>query len=183
MATKLYVGNLSYDATEQQLRDLSSQAGEVSEVAVISDRYTGQSKGFGFVEMVTNEAAQDAIFLGVVLIPPACWWLEYTECVSEGTDMAGISYVLPALFLLFLLVALNRLARRRWPGRTFSQGELLTVFIMLSAGLTLGGPGGMQHLVMALGNVHWYANAGNGWARFHPLLPRWLFPPAEVLRE
>src|SRR5712692_11484873 len=34
-----------------------------------------------------------AVILGVVLIPPACWWLEYTECVSEGTDMAGISYV------------------------------------------------------------------------------------------
>ena len=48
---------------------------------------------------------------------------------------------------------------------------------------TLGGPGGMQHLVMALGNVHWYANAGNGWARFHPLLPHWLFPPAEALRD
>src|SRR5712691_13422001 len=88
-----------------------------------------------------------AILLGVVLIPPACWWLEYTECVSEGTDMAGISYVLPALFLLFVLVALNRLAQRRWPARALSQGELLTVFAMLSAGLTLGGPGGMQHLV------------------------------------
>ena len=124
-----------------------------------------------------------AVALGVILIPPACWWLEYTECVSEGTDMAGISYVLPALFLLFVLVALNRRVRRRWPGRGLSQGELLTVFVMLSAGLTLGGPGGMQHLVMALANVHGHANAGNGWARFQPLLPGWLFPPAEVLRD
>jgi hypothetical protein len=97
--------------------------------------------------------------------------------------MAGISYVLPALFLLFVLVALNRLARRRWPDRVLSQSELLTVFIMLSAGLTLGGPGGMQHLVMAVGNVHWYADAGNGWGRFDPLLPRWLFPSAAVLRD
>ena len=54
-----------------------------------------------------------AVMLGIVLIPPACWWLEYTECVSEGTDMAGISYVLPALFLLFVLAALNR-PLRRW---------------------------------------------------------------------
>src|SRR5712691_11638174 len=93
-----------------------------------------------------------AVLLGIALIPPACWWLEYTECVSEGTDMAGISYVLPALFLLFLLAALNRPLRRWRPAWALSQGELLTVFAMLSAGLTLGGPGGMQHLVMALGN-------------------------------
>ncbi len=61
MATKLYVGNLSYDSTEQQLRDLFSQVGEISSVALISDRTTGQSKGFGFVEMATDEAAQEAI--------------------------------------------------------------------------------------------------------------------------
>jgi RNA recognition motif-containing protein len=61
MAKKLYVGNLPYAVTEEQLRDLFSQAGEISEVAVITDRYTGQSKGFAFVEMATDEAAADAI--------------------------------------------------------------------------------------------------------------------------
>src|SRR5258707_10224473 len=86
-----------------------------------------------------------AVLLGVVLIPPACWWLEYTECVSEGTDMAGISYVLPALFLLFLLVALNRPLRRWRPAWAFSPGELLTGFVMLSPRPTLGGPGGVEH--------------------------------------
>src|SRR5207247_1754169 len=65
----------------------------------------------------------------------------------------------------------------------FSQGELLTVFVLLSAGLTLGGPGGMQHLVMALGNVYWYAESSNRWARFHPLLPGWLFPRPDLLRD
>ena len=63
MAKKLYVGNLSYNATEQQLRDLFSQAGEINDVAVISDKYTGQSKGFGFIEMATDEAADEAIKL------------------------------------------------------------------------------------------------------------------------
>jgi cold-inducible RNA-binding protein len=61
MAKKLYVGNLSYNATEQELRDLFSQVGEINDVAVISDKYTGQSKGFGFVEMATDEAADEAI--------------------------------------------------------------------------------------------------------------------------
>ena len=61
VAKKLYVGNLSYTSTENQLRDLFSQVGEIKEVAVIKDRETGKSKGFGFVEMMTDEAAQEAI--------------------------------------------------------------------------------------------------------------------------
>lgn len=61
MNKKLYVGNLPYSATEDQIRTLFSQAGEIRDVAVITDRETGKSKGFGFVEMATAEAAQEAI--------------------------------------------------------------------------------------------------------------------------
>lgn len=61
MSTKLYVGNLSQDATEQQLRDLFSQAGEISDLVLISDPSTGRAKGFGFVEMSSNDDAQEAI--------------------------------------------------------------------------------------------------------------------------
>jgi RNA recognition motif-containing protein len=61
MSTRLYVGNLSYNSTEQELRDLFSQAGDISDVQVISDKATGQSKGFGFIEMSTEEGAQEAI--------------------------------------------------------------------------------------------------------------------------
>ena len=61
MESKLYVGNLSYNATEEELRDLFSQAGEVKSIALIKDRETGRSKGFAFVEMETSEAAQNAI--------------------------------------------------------------------------------------------------------------------------
>lgn len=61
MAKKLYVGNLAYSTTETAVRELFSQAGEVSEVALITDRDTGRPKGFGFVEMATEEAAQEAI--------------------------------------------------------------------------------------------------------------------------
>jgi RNA recognition motif-containing protein len=58
---KLYVGNLSYSVTEQDLRDLFSQAGEIQDVMLIVDRETRRSKGFGFVEYVTDEDAQKAI--------------------------------------------------------------------------------------------------------------------------
>ena len=61
METKLYVGNLSYSVTEEDLRALFSQAGEIKEVALITDRDTRQSKGFGFVEMTTQADAEKAI--------------------------------------------------------------------------------------------------------------------------
>lgn len=61
METKLYVGNLAYSATEDDLRTLFARAGTVQSVALIKDRETGRSKGFGFVEMSTQEEAQRAI--------------------------------------------------------------------------------------------------------------------------
>ena len=61
METKIYVGNLSYDTTEDDLRTLFAQAGTVASVALIKDRDTGQSKGFAFVEMSNQSEAEKAI--------------------------------------------------------------------------------------------------------------------------
>ena len=61
MAKKLYVGSLSYDTVEATLKDTFGQAGSVTSATVITDRMTGRSKGFGFVEMSTDEEAQKAI--------------------------------------------------------------------------------------------------------------------------
>lgn len=61
MAKKLYVGGVPYDATEQELGNHFSQAGTVISATIISDRGTGRSKGFGFVEMSNDEEAQRAI--------------------------------------------------------------------------------------------------------------------------
>ena len=63
MEAKLYVGNLSYTTSEDELRTLFAQAGTVVSVAVIKDRDTGTSKGFGFVEMTNQVDAQKAITL------------------------------------------------------------------------------------------------------------------------
>ena len=57
----IYVGNLPYSVTEEDLRDLFSEFGEIISCNVISDRYTGQSKGFGFVEMADSTAAEQSI--------------------------------------------------------------------------------------------------------------------------
>jgi len=61
MSKKIYVGNMNYATTEDSLRELFGQFGGVSSVAVIMDRATGRAKGFGFVEMESDEAAQAAI--------------------------------------------------------------------------------------------------------------------------
>lgn len=61
MEVKLYVGNLSYATTEEELRELFAQAGTVASVELIKDRDTNRSKGFGFVAMSTQAEAQDAI--------------------------------------------------------------------------------------------------------------------------
>lgn len=61
MNRRLYVGNLAYSVTGEQLREVFGAHGEVSDAAVISDRATGRSKGFGFVEMATEEGAKLAV--------------------------------------------------------------------------------------------------------------------------
>jgi RNA recognition motif-containing protein len=61
MGNKLYVGSLPYSTTEQQLAELFGQHGTVQSAKVIMDRYSGQSRGFGFVEMASDADAQKAI--------------------------------------------------------------------------------------------------------------------------
>lgn len=60
MAKKLFVGGLSYELTEQEFEEAFAQAGTVESVAIINDRETGRSRGFGFVEMATDEEADAA---------------------------------------------------------------------------------------------------------------------------
>lgn len=58
---KLYVGNLSYEVTVEQLKELFSKAGNITDTVIIPDRATGRSKGFGFVEFATDAEAKKAI--------------------------------------------------------------------------------------------------------------------------
>ena len=61
METKIYVGNLAFSTTEEQLRELFAQAGTVTTVDLIKDRQTGESKGFAFVQMSNQSELQEAI--------------------------------------------------------------------------------------------------------------------------
>ncbi len=61
MPAKLFVGNLSFQATEEDLRELFQQAGTVESVRIVTDQFTGRPRGFGFVEMTTKEESAKAI--------------------------------------------------------------------------------------------------------------------------
>jgi RNA recognition motif-containing protein len=61
MPSKLFVGNLSFQATEEDLRELFQQAGVVESVRIVTDQFTGRPRGFGFVEMASKEEASKAI--------------------------------------------------------------------------------------------------------------------------
>src|SRR5512137_1268483 len=61
MGKKIYVGNMNYNTSEDTLRQLFAQYGEVVSVNIITDRYTGRAKGFGFVEMAAEDAARAAM--------------------------------------------------------------------------------------------------------------------------
>ena len=61
MANKLYIGGLSFDTTDEELKTFFQQAGTVESATVIMDKFSGRSKGFGFVEMSTNAEARQAV--------------------------------------------------------------------------------------------------------------------------
>lgn len=61
MAKKLYIGSLPYETTEDQLKELFSKAGTVESAVIITDKFSGRSKGFGFVEMSSDEESKKAI--------------------------------------------------------------------------------------------------------------------------
>ena len=61
MTNKVYVGNLSFDTTEDTLKDLFAQAGTVNSASIVMDKFSGRSKGFAFVEMSSEEEAKKAI--------------------------------------------------------------------------------------------------------------------------
>jgi cold-inducible RNA-binding protein len=88
LGNRLYIGNLSYEVTQQDLEGLFAQAGTCQSAAVITDRATGQSRGFGFVEMSSGAEAQKAIqqFNGHDLKGRA---LKVNEAIERNNDRGG----------------------------------------------------------------------------------------------
>jgi hypothetical protein len=122
-----------------------------------------------------------AVGLGLALVPPLCWWSAKNELIHGGTEMIEASLVVIAVFTLFGLALLNEALRRWAPRLTFSRGELLTTYVMLSTSLGIAGLGEMQVLPQQLGGAFYFGTLGSGWESFQPLIPRWLVPDPAVL--
>ena len=103
MSMKLYVGNLSFQTSSEDLQQLFAQAGTVESASVVEDRETGRSRGFGFVEMATKEEGEAAIFRRLGMLP-----------VFFGRGMIGAN--LPSLTYM---LAFDDLAARERLWRNF----------------------------------------------------------------
>jgi hypothetical protein len=122
-----------------------------------------------------------ALIIGALLIPVVCIWNEYTEIVSEGTDLVAMSLIIAVVILLFLLVMIN-LALKKWaPRAAFSQAELMYIYVMLTVSVGISGIGMTQFLVPQLGNLYHFANETNRWDEFWPYVPSWFVPKRSVL--
>lgn len=124
-----------------------------------------------------------AFLVGTLLIPALCYWVEYTEIVAQGTDLAAMNLIISAVFSLFVLVCLNGVIGKLAPRWRFSQSELMFVYVMQIVSVGISGIGMMQFLVPTLGNALYedYARA-NGWKDlFYRAIPQHLVPNPEVL--
>src|SRR3954447_22385557 len=122
-----------------------------------------------------------AVALGLALMPFLCWWTLKHELIHGGSEFVEASLVVIAVFSLFSLVLLNEALRRWVPRLVFGQGELLTIYVMLTTSLGIAGLGCMQILPQELGAVFYFASPENGWTDLHSLIPHWLVPNPAVL--
>lgn len=115
-----------------------------------------------------------SVLIGALLIPPNAYWLLQLEMAWGGTYPSVLTLLLNAVFSLLLVVALNLLVKRFFPGAALSHGELLIIYIMLAEGMSLCGCDVVQTLVHITVTPFQYATLENEWAEiFHPHLPEY----------
>lgn len=116
-----------------------------------------------------------AVILGLFLIPFNSYWIYLTEVVRYAGHPTTISLFYNAIFTLFVLIVLNGIVKRRSPGLAFSQGELLTVYIMINISSALAGHDFAQVLVPLMTHPFMYASPDNQWqSLICKYIPKWL---------
>ncbi|MGC8861839.1 MAG: DUF6785 family protein, partial [Armatimonadota bacterium] len=116
-----------------------------------------------------------AVLLGLLIIPLNNYWVFYSEIVLLSGHPSTTSLFFNSVFVLLLLSAANALLKKWVPGRAFSQGELLTVYVMVNIATALGSHDMIQVLVPEMAYPNFYATPENQWARlFLGYLPSWL---------
>lgn len=115
-----------------------------------------------------------AVGLSLLLILGMCWWIAYSEVRTTMTEITCTSLPIGVVFALFVVCALNALAKRRWPTRAFAPGELAVVYILVAVGSSVAGIGMVGFMTPALANPLWYTN--QQWEPFAEAVPRWWAP-------
>ncbi len=119
--------------------------------------------------------------IGLLLIPVLDFWLQYTEIVAEGPDLAAMSLPMAVLFALLIIVAINLLVKRFNPKWALSQAELLFVYTMNTVAIYIGGIGMMQFLTPTLVGWKHFQTPQNKWDAWAHLVPRWAVPDPSVV--
>lgn len=116
-----------------------------------------------------------AVLVGLILMPINSYWIFMTEIIRYQGHPTTISLFYSSIFNLILLIVLNGFLRRHVPRWVFSQGELITIYVMLNIGASLVGHDSLQILVSMMPFASYTANASNNWAKlFVDRLPDWL---------
>ncbi len=126
-----------------------------------------------------------SLLIGALLIPPNAYWIIQLELVWGGTYPSVITLLFNVVFSLFVVTALNVLAKRFYPKSALSYGELLTIYIMMAVGISLCGCDVVQTLVHIVVTPSWYATSENEWVElFHSYLPKhFVITDKEIITE
>ena len=122
-----------------------------------------------------------AWIIGLLLIPLLIFWLEYTEIVSSGPDLAAMSLPMAVLFALLVVVGVNLIVKRFRPRAALNQAELLFIYTMNTVAIYIGGIGMMQFLTPALVGWKHFATKENKWGNWHQYIPPWAVPNTSVI--
>ena len=121
-----------------------------------------------------------AVAIGLLGCAAVTMWVHHAELILGGarghTALANTSIPVGAFFFLVLLVAFNVALRKWWPRVAFAQGELITVYVMMTVSTVLASSGGIHFLIPTLAAAFYFATPANQWAEFHQWIPSWFAP-------
>src|SRR5262249_52670183 len=115
-----------------------------------------------------------SVLIALALLPPNIVWVVLMERVDGRAFSTTISLFFTAAFSLLLVTAVNHAVRRFAPQRALRQGELLTIFSLVSIGTAMAGVDFMSPLLSIMAHGFWFATPENGWEKLWPDIPHWL---------
>lgn len=116
-----------------------------------------------------------AILISLILIPPLTFWIMEVECVWHSGHPTSISLMWGVVFTMFVVILINLLVNRFLPNFALTQGELITIYVMLCMAAGLAGHDSLQLTIPAIPHAFWFDTPENEWTEIlQPYVPRWL---------